>query len=962
MEERTVLDERTIEASRVTHMYEVVAVWSLSYPEMEVLFAGPAVERVYGYPPTAFAQDQELFERVIHPDDRHVLEELKTTLQVSGTAEQEYRIVGPDGQVRWIMGQSILVHDHTEAPARVECVVSDITTLKNTQLDLQERLKERGAIRAIWDAYSHGLPQEEFLHRAVECIPPAFRFPDACAAQLVIGGRHYSSPGFQETPWQLEWDVRMDGEVFGTLTVVYLTEQPQADSGPFLDEELSLLEEISSWLGFILSSDAMHAELAENERRLRMSQEYGRIGTWDWDIRTGEVYWSEQSAEWYGYPRREMHTNYEDFVNAVHPDDRDQVQEGLKRCLETGSPYWAVHRTIQSDGSVRWLLEQGDVTYDEQSNPVHMYGTVQDITDRKRDEEEIRRQREFQTILATVATDFVGVNGSNLDELINTALARIGSFSAVDRAGVLLLSADCSVVSNTHYWIRPGATPNGLGVEQLPVSEVPWFTEQLVDKRSVVHIPKVEDLPPEAASDRSVLEAMQMKSALFLPIYNENRMFGTIGFDTVTDYRHWTGSEIEGLTVLAQIFSSALSTVDAEREILTLRAQSEAARETAEKANKAKTEFISSMSHELRTPLNAILGFGQLLASDGELAPQHADFSREIVSAGNHLTNLVNEVLDLARIDSGRVDLSLEAVSCPEVITETVSLIEPFAQREGIRLITEPYEQLCVIADRVRLKQVLINLLSNAVKYNSPWGSVTVTLALESEDVRITVSDTGMGIPEEKRAELFTQYNRLGRERGEIEGSGVGLALSKRLITHMDGTIGADSVPGAGSTFWITLPMTESLCLEPERYSSDSQRERDTTAEAVTVLYIEDNPASIRLMKTVLSRHGGYDLMTAHTGSLGLEMVELHRPSIVLADVNLPGIDGFEVLRRIRATPWGRDLPVIALSADAMEGAAYRGLEAGFSAYISKPIDVKLLLETLDAVTSANPPDRSERE
>ncbi len=955
------VDENTDRTSDFSHLLQVIAVWSLSYPEMTVLYASPAVERVYGYPPAAFAEDRGLLERVIHPDDRHRLEELKTTLQESGTAELEYRIVGPDGQVRWIMGQNTLVYDNTGAPARIECVASDITDRKNAELDLQERFKEREALRAIWETYSRGLAQEEFLQRAVECIPPGFRFPDACAAQLVVGDRHYASPGFQETPWHIEWGVRIDGDVFGTLTVVYLTEQPDADSGPFLDEELSLLEEISSWLGFMIRSDATQRQLTENERRVRMSQEYGRVGTWDWDIRTGEVYWSEQSAEWYGYTRREMHTDYEGFVNVVHPEDRVQVGEALRRCLETGEPYRVEHRTTQPDGSVRWLLEKGDVTYDEQSNPEHMFGVVQDITDRTRKEEEIRRQREFQTILATVATDFVGVDSSNLDEKINTALDRIGAFSAVDRAGVLLLSADCSQVSNTHFWIRPGTTLKGLDVEQLPVSEVPWFCQRLLDQRSVVHIPKVGDLPPEAASDRSVLRAMEMKSALFLPIYNENRVFGTIGFDTVTDYRYWTESEIEGLTVLAQIFSNALSTVDAEREILALRAQSEAARETAETANRAKTDFISSMSHELRTPLNAILGFGQLLASDTDLAPQHADFSREIVSAGNHLLNLVNEVLDLARIDSGRVDLSLEAVSCPEVITETVSLIEPFAEKEGIRLIAGPHEELCVIADRDRLKQVLVNLLSNAVKYNSPEGSVTVTLARDGETVRISVSDTGMGIPEEKRAELFTQFNRLGRESGEIEGSGIGLALSRRLVTLMGGTIGAESEPGTGSTFWIKLPVTDALCLEPEQPLGGSQRERSTTAETVTVLYIEDNPASVRLMEMVLSRHGGYELMTAHTGSLGLEMAELHRPSIVLADVNLPGIDGFEVLRRIRGTPWGRDLPVIALSADAMESAAHRGLEAGFSAYITKPIDVKYLLETLETVTSGSPPGRSDR-
>jgi len=810
---------------------------------------------------------------------------------------------------------------------------------------------------AFWDAYAEGLSQEEFLQRAVELVPLGFRFPDQCGARLVIDGRHYASTGFRETAWQIEQDIRAAGTGGATLTVAYLSEQPQADTGPFLNEDVCLLSAISNRLGNMISFHAMQEPLRDNERRLRMSQEYGRVGTWDWDLRTGDVFWSKKTAELYGALGGEMRTNREGFINVVHPEDRPQVEEAIRRCLETGEPYRVEHRCFRANGTVRWLLEKGNVTYDEQSEPDHMFGVVQDISLRKRGEEEIQRQQELQKTLAGIATDFIGAGSSSINEKINNALDAIGSYFSVDRVRVLLLSMDNSTVSNTNIWNRPGIELKEMELDRFPLLQAAWLRQKLVDERSVIHLPRVEEMPPEAAAELSILQTLTIKSALFLPIYNEKRLFGILHFDNVVEYRYWTNNEIEGLTILAQIFSNALSRVEAEQEMLSLRAEAEAAREAAEKANQAKNEFISSMSHELRTPLNGILGFGQLLESDPELAPHHADFSQEIVSAGKHLLDLVNEVLDLARIDSGRVDLSLEAVFCPELIAETVSLIEPFAEKHGIRIVSGPYEELCVIADRVRLKQVLLNLLSNAVKYNSPEGSVTLTLGREGEAVCISVNDTGSGIPEEKQAELFTQFSRLGQESGEIEGSGIGLALSKRLVTLMDGTIGAKSVPGAGSTFWVKLPRTETLCLEPERPAPGAQRGGGAAAAGeVTVLYIEDNPASVRLMETVLARHGGYELITAHTGSLGLEIADLHRPSAVLADINLPGIDGFEVLRSIRASTWGAEVPVIALSADAMESAAERGLEAGFSAYITKPIDVKFLVETLNELTSMKIP------
>lgn len=372
------------------------------------------------------------------------------------------------------------------------------------------------------------------------------------------------------------------------------------------------------------------------------------------------------------------------------------------------------------------------------------------------------------------------------------------------------------------------------------------------------------------------------------------------------------------------------------------------AKEQAEAASRAKSDFLSSMSHELRTPLNAIMGFAQVLEIDEGLSEDQLDSVRTIRRSGQHLLKLINEILDLARIESGRLELSIEDVGLAELFAESGSLVTPLAASRNIavRFARKP-SAIAVRGDRARLNQVLVNLLSNALKYNRPSGVIVVTALPRGEGmIRISVADTGTGIPAEKLDQLFTPFNRLGAETTEVEGTGIGLVIARRLIEGMGGRIGVESRVGAGTTFWVELPMAEKPLQKPVPPAREKQRQHRVLPEG-TVLYVEDNPANLKLVRQALARHPQVTLLEALNGALGLDLAQVHLPDVILLDINMPGMNGLEVLARLKADPATRDIPVLALSAAAMEKDVERGKGAGFEEYLTKPIDIKLLLETL---------------
>jgi PAS domain S-box-containing protein len=389
-------------------------------------------------------------------------------------------------------------------------------------------------------------------------------------------------------------------------------------------------------------------------------------------------------------------------------------------------------------------------------------------------------------------------------------------------------------------------------------------------------------------------------------------------------------------------------------------AEMAAARDEAERANHAKSEFLSRMSHELRTPMNAILGFGQLLEIDKQIAGSQRQWAREIVRGGHHLLDLINEVLDLARVESGKFSVSPEPVALLPLIQECLMLVRPQAAAHDLRLLDAARHcDVHAHADRTRLKQVLLNLLSNAVKYNRAQGTVSVVCAATHDgpapSVHIRVSDTGTGLTPEQRARLFVPFERLNADQHQIEGTGLGLALSKRLVELMGGAIGVESTPGLGSTFWVRLPLANGHDVDAAAAppGAATKSEAPAAMRSVDVLCIEDNPANLRLIEGVLARRPGIRLLSAIAPGLGLELARMHRPALILLDINLPDMDGYAVMQCLRENEATRDIPVVAISANAMPRDLERGKAAGFVDYLTKPIDLQRFLAVVDRLLVA---------
>jgi PAS domain S-box-containing protein len=616
--------------------------------------------------------------------------------------------------------------------------------------------------------------------------------------------------------------------------------------------------------------------------------------------------------------------------------------EEERRILETGQPLInAVEELTLATGEQRWLLST--------KVPIVHDGVVKGLVGISRDVTELQQAINRRLKDAEVAT---------IRAELETALARRGELREVlrDCAEILVQDLDvraCRIwtLDADETWLELAANAGNALPPSLLAQRVAVGTG-LIGCIAADELPYVTDdlshSPVTSAYDMQVF-GEDCRSLAACPLGVSGRLLGVLAIASDRPLR-----DIAPDVLATAGFSLARGIVDRQQEDM-LRTVAE-----ADRANRAKTEFLSRMSHELRTPLNAVLGFAQVLEVSSPLTPLQERGIHHILKGGTHLLHLINEVLDIVRVESDRLALSLESVRVAAVVEESIDLIAPLAARAGVQLDADmPAAATWMVkADKQRLKQALINLLNNAVKYNHPGGHVALTCAPQPEGhVRISVIDTGSGIAPELQARLFTPFDRLGAEHTTIEGTGLGLALTKRLVEAMGGSLGLRSTLDGGSTFWIDLAAAEDALCESDGPRSVEVAELLPGVAVRTILYIEDNASNVELLRAIFSQQPDIAVQTAGDGRTGLQLATSCHPDVILLDLNLPDMHGSEVLARLKGDEQLRELPVVIVSADATPGQVRRLLAAGAHAYLTKPFDVRELLGTLSQLLTSREAD-----
>lgn len=864
--------------------------------ELKIIETSPASEQMHGYPASARTGRSVL--DIVHPDDRTSFENSLTQAFEEGhVVVLSLRILHADGHYIPVDVRGRALHNDDGPPTRFIFIARDTTEALVVQAALSESL---ATTKAIFDA-------------AVDGILMINRNLDVVMSNSASGQMFGRTSNERENRPTLEVvhpdDVARVAEaamrLFTENEIVTARYRVRHNDGYWVTIESrgrGLPNPVGPTNLAVLTardvSEAVKAEeaLAASVETTRAILQAAPDSIIMIDRYLNVLDASPGTQRIYGLSPHERAGR--SSLNVVHPEDRSRVEDSLHKYFlsDDKEPFGIRFRAVHTDGRTLFIDARGLILHDMLGHSSRAVIVARDISESVAAEGALTASLAKTSAILKAAPDSIIMIDHNLRLVeLSPGTERMFGFTQEERAGQLVYE--------------------------------------------IVH----EDDQFEVVAALKRLFMLEVNDMVTLR-YRAWRTDGT-----------WVRVESRARLLRSggdQELQAVLVSRDITEEFAAQEAMKEA-KEVAEQANLAKSEFMSRMSHELRTPLNSVLGFSQILQME-LTSPHERELVDHIFKSGSHLLGLINEVLDISRVESGHISVELQAVSFAEVIAECVRIVTPQANDSGISIAVVEGDDHLVLADEQRLTQVVLNLLSNAIKFNSERGTVRINCARRDDMVRLSVTDSGPGIDPSLQPRLFTAFDRLDADIKGISGTGLGLALSKSLMEAANGTIGVKSAPGCGSTFWIELPSTdvERSSVAPIGLKTPPPTPGESQA---TVLYIEDNIANVYLVDRLLMNRPLVHLITSLTGGLGIELAQQLVPALILLDVHLPDLHGFDVLQRLRADPRTQSIPVVVLSADATEWQTGRFLEAGASGYLTKPFDLHQLLDILDKYLGVAP-------
>ena len=879
------------EMLRQSQIFANVGTWDWNIITGE-LYWSERIAPLFGYDRGEVETSYENFINAVHPEDRaNVQQAISQSIEHDSLYSIEHRVIWENGDVRWLLEQGAATRDASGAPSHMLGVVQDIHERKMAELALAASEAKLADANMMIQQVLNTIPDRVFWKdrnlkylggNQAFCTDAGLNSP-----KELIGLTDLDMPWADKEATQYQSDdlsvIKNDKPMLNFEERQTLTSGVQSVLRTSKIPLKGINGEIIGLLGVyqdVTEAVDIQQRLKDNEERLKFAVEGAGDGVWDWDIQSGYMKFSRLYMKMLGYEEFELPHHQDTWTDSVHPEDKEYIVQYLSEFFNDLHDSYKIQLRLRcKDGSYKWILCRGTLVKRSKSGePLRMIGIHSDITEQKTSEESLSLLRKvFDSSEQCIVV---------ADEQYNVVFENQAHKKA--------------------YGISEGNTTNG--------DFLSLIAKDQKTKDLVMHTLIDKKLPWSGITTRSRSDGSE-----FVSINN----FGVIT------------SSVGAVSNLFVIYSDFTEEINRREELAI-------AKDEAEQANGAKSDFLSSMSHELRTPMNSVIGFAQLLEHDENMNPDQQDNVNEILKAGRHLLDLINEILDLAKIESGKINLSMEPVDISSLIQECYDLTNPLAANRQLSFNIKIPSALYVQADRIRLKQVLLNLISNGIKYNSDKGDISVYTEAINKNIRIFVSDTGPGIPEERLTELYQPFNRLDANTTDIEGTGIGLSITQKLIKIMNGDIGVDSQVGQGTVFWIELPVTKA----PLEHIDDLDNEAealivDENIKQHLVLCIDDNPANLKLIIQILSKIKNVKVMTALEPQLGLDMARLHVPDLILLDINMPHMDGYEVLRQLLMDNRAKHIPVVAVTANAMPIDIKRGLAAGFDDYMTKPLNLE---------------------